>query len=83
MRYFNTHGPVEIEQHIGIQNIARLNFGRSSSFNIAYQQRLNGFSLDELINMIAEYTTESGQHFESDALTMLHKQTAGHPLPRS
>jgi len=51
---------------IGIQNIARLNFGRSSPFNIAYQQRLNGFSLEEVQRMMAQYT-------------MLHEQTAGHP----
>jgi len=65
---------------IGIQNIARLNFGRSSPFNIAYQQRLNGFSLDELCDMIAQYMAESGQHFEPDVVTMLHEQTAGHPF---
>jgi len=65
---------------IGIQNIARLNFGRSSPFNIAYQQRLNGFSPNELRDLIAQYTAESGQHFEPDALTMLHEQTAGHPF---
>ena len=37
---------------IGIQNIACLNFGRSSPFNIAYQQRLNDFTLDEVRDMI-------------------------------
>jgi len=65
---------------IGIQNIARLNLGRSSPFNIAYQQRLNGFSLDEVREMMAQYTAESGQQIEEDALTMLYEQTAGHPF---
>ncbi|MCB0064175.1 MAG: AAA-like domain-containing protein, partial [Caldilineaceae bacterium] len=65
---------------IGIQNIARLNFGRSSPFNIAYQQRLNGFSPAELETMMAQYTAETGQHFTPDALSLLHEQTAGHPF---
>ncbi|MEM7125089.1 MAG: AAA-like domain-containing protein [Chloroflexota bacterium] len=65
---------------IGIQNIARLNFGRSSPFNIAYQQRLNGFSSDELNDLIGQYSAESGQQFEPDALAFLYEQTAGHPF---
>lgn len=65
---------------IGIQNIARLNFGRSSPFNIAYQQRINGFSLDELADLLAQYTAESGQRFDPDTVEMLHEQTGGHPF---
>ena len=65
---------------IGIQNIARLNFGRSSPFNIAYQLRLNGFSVAQLTDLLAQYTAESGQRFEPDTLAMLHDQTAGHPF---
>ncbi|MBV7329805.1 ATP-binding protein [Chloroflexi bacterium TSY] len=65
---------------IGIQNIARLNLGRSSPFNIAYQQRLNGFTFDEVQEMMAQYTTDTRQVFEPDALSMLHEQTAGHPF---
>ncbi|MEM7537572.1 MAG: AAA-like domain-containing protein, partial [Chloroflexota bacterium] len=65
---------------VGIQNIAKLNFGRSSPFNIAYQLRLNGFSFDEVQGMMAEYTEESGQSFEPKALTLLHEQTMGHPF---
>ena len=65
---------------VGIQNIAKLNFGRSSPFNIAYQLRLNGFSFDEVQGMMAEYTEESGQSFAPEALTLLHEQTMGHPF---
>ncbi|MFZ4661508.1 MAG: AAA-like domain-containing protein [Caldilineaceae bacterium] len=65
---------------IGIQNIARLNFGRSSPFNIAYQQRLDDFTLAELQAMIEQYSTETGQPFAPDVLTLLHEQTGGHPF---
>lgn len=65
---------------IGIQNIARLNFGRSSPFNIAYQQRLDGFTLAELQEMMAQYTAETGQAFTDEALALLHEQTGGHPF---
>jgi len=65
---------------IGIQNIARLNFGRSSPFNIAYQQQIDLFSSDEVTDLIAQYTAESNQNFEPDTLLMLHKQTEGHPF---
>lgn len=65
---------------LGIQNIARLNFGRSSPFNIAYQQRLDGFTLAELQEMMAQYTTETGQNFTPEALALLHEQTGGHPF---
>ncbi|MEM7534371.1 MAG: AAA-like domain-containing protein [Chloroflexota bacterium] len=65
---------------IGIQNIAKLNFGRSSPFNIAYQLRLNGFLSEEVENLIGQYTSESGQQFEPEAIDVLYEQTAGHPF---
>ncbi|MEZ4869085.1 MAG: AAA-like domain-containing protein [Caldilineaceae bacterium] len=65
---------------IGIQNIARLNFGRSSPFNIAYQQRLKGFTPDELQNLLAQYTAETGQPFMAEAVDLLYEQTGGHPF---
>ena len=65
---------------IGIQNIARLNFGRSSPFNIAYQQRLDGFTLDELQTLLAQYTAETGQPFSPETVALLHEQTGGHPF---
>jgi AAA-like domain len=65
---------------IGIQNIARLNFGRSSPFNIAYQQRLEGFTLAEIEELLAQYTAETSQPFTPDAQALLYEQTAGHPF---
>lgn len=65
---------------IGIQNIARLNFGRSSPFNIAYQQRLDDFTLAELQAMMEQYSIETGQSFVAEALSLLYEQTGGHPF---
>ena len=65
---------------IGIQNIARLNFGRSSPFNIAYQHRLADFSLDEVRDLLGQYTTETGQPFGAGVIEKLYEQTAGQPF---
>lgn len=65
---------------IGIQNIARLNFGRSSPFNIAYQQRLADFTLAEVQALLAQYTAETGQAFTPATQLLLHEQTGGHPF---
>ncbi|MFN8446387.1 MAG: AAA-like domain-containing protein [Caldilineaceae bacterium] len=65
---------------VGIQNIARLNFGRSSPFNIAYQHRLEEFSLDEVRELLAQYTDETGQDFANGVIEKLYEQTAGQPF---
>lgn len=65
---------------VGIQNIARLNFGRSSPFNIAYQHRLEDFSLAEIRDLLGQYTAETGQPFAAGLVEKLHEQTAGQPF---
>ena len=65
---------------VGIQNIARLNFGRSSPFNIAYQHRLEDFSLDEVRDLLGQYTAETGQPFAAGVIEKLVEQTAGQPF---
>ncbi|MEZ4730375.1 MAG: AAA-like domain-containing protein [Caldilineaceae bacterium] len=65
---------------VGIQNIARLNFGRSSPFNIAYQHRLADFSLPEVRDLLGQYTAETGQPFAAHVVDRLHEQTAGQPF---
>ncbi|MBV7336516.1 AAA-like domain-containing protein [Chloroflexi bacterium TSY] len=65
---------------IGIQNIARLNFGRSSPFNIAYQHRLADFTLFEVKDLLTQYTSETEQEFEPGIVERLHEQTSGHPF---
>lgn len=65
---------------VGIQNIARLNVGRSSPFNIAYQHRLEPFSLAETQELLAQYTAETGQPFAPGVIEKLHEQSAGQPF---
>lgn len=65
---------------VGIQNIARLNFGRSSPFNIAYQHQLEDFSLVEVRDLLGQYTAETGQPFAERVIERLYEQTAGQPF---
>jgi energy-coupling factor transporter ATP-binding protein EcfA2 len=65
---------------VGIQNIARLNVGRSSPFNIAYQHRLEDFSLAEVRDLLGQYTAETGQPFAIGVVERLHEQTRGQPF---
>ena len=65
---------------VGIQNIARLNFGRSSPFNIAYQHRLEDFSLDEVRDLLGQYTAETCQAFAPSVIEKVYEQTAGQPF---
>ncbi len=65
---------------VGLQNIATLNMGRSSPFNIARQARLAGFTLDEVRDLFAQYSAESGQGFAPGVIEEIVYQTAGHPF---
>ena len=65
---------------VGIQNIARLNFGRSSPFNIAYQHQLEDFSLVEVRDLLGQYTAETGQPFAERVIERLYEQTTGQPF---
>jgi len=65
---------------IGLQNIATLNLGRSSPFNIARQVRLHSFTLAQVTDLLGQYTTESGQPFTPEATAALYDLTAGHPF---
>lgn len=65
---------------IGIQNIAQLNFGRSSPFNIAYQHRLEGFTSTEVRELLDQYTAETGQPFAADLIEQMYEQTGGQPF---
>ena len=65
---------------VGIQNIARLNFGRSSPFNIAYQHRLANFSATQVGELLMQFTEESGQGFDDGTIDWIHQQTGGQPF---
>ena len=65
---------------VGLQNIATLNLGRSSPFNIARQVQLADFTLDEVRDLMGQYTIESSQSFAPGILEELYHQTSGHPF---
>ena len=65
---------------IGLQNIATLNLGRSSPFNIARQVRLHNFTVAQVQDLIGQYTAETGQAFDAATIVELHNLTAGHPF---
>ncbi|WP_343426960.1 AAA-like domain-containing protein [Candidatus Amarolinea dominans] len=65
---------------VGLQNIATLNLGRSSPFNIAHQLRLEGFSPDEVRQLLADFTVETGQGFAVGIVEEIHRLSGGHPF---
>ncbi|ETW92887.1 MAG: hypothetical protein ETSY1_41665 [Candidatus Entotheonella factor] len=65
---------------VGLQNIATLNLGRSSPFNIARQVEVPVFSSAEIHLLFEQYTAESGQGLTEDAIASIQQQTGGHPF---
>ena len=66
---------------IGIKNIIQLNYDRSiSPFNIQQEFHLPNFTLEQVQELLAQYTVEVGQAFTLEVITAIHKQTAGQPV---
>jgi len=65
---------------IGIQNIATLNLGRSSPFNIARELQVSPFTLTQVQELMNQYTTETGQIFENGIIEEIHRLTNGYPF---
>ncbi len=65
---------------IGIQNIATLNLGRSSPFNIARQIQLPSFTLAQVQALFEQYTVETGQTFATGVREEIHALTGGQPF---
>ena len=66
---------------IGVKSIAQLNYDRSiSPFNIQDEFFLQNFSLQQVQELMAQYTAETGQSFSPDVIEAIHKQTAGQPF---
>ncbi|MEZ4862440.1 MAG: AAA-like domain-containing protein [Caldilineaceae bacterium] len=65
---------------IGIQNIAKLNLGRSSPFNIANQLALPNFSSVQVAELLAQHTQETGQHFAPEVIDAIVRLTDGYPF---
>jgi hypothetical protein len=62
---------------VGIRNITKLIVGGVSPFNIADQVDLPPFSLKNVRDLYAQYTTETNQPFLEAAVKKIYKETAG------
>ena len=66
---------------VGVKSIAQLDYDRSvSPFNIQDEFRLPNFTLEQVRELLEQYTAEVGQAFAPEAIDILHKQTAGQPF---
>ena len=66
---------------VGVKSIAQLNYDRSvSPFNIHDDFALSNFTLDQVRELLGQYTDETGQAFVSEVIESIHKQTGGQPF---
>ena len=66
---------------IGVKSITQLNYDRSiSPFNIQDEFHLPNFTLEQVRDLLGQYTREVGQPFVPEVIESIHKQTAGQPV---
>ena len=66
---------------VGVKNITQLNYDRSvSPFNIQDEFALPNFTLEQVGELLSQYTAEGGQPFTPETIEAIHKQTAGQPV---
>lgn len=66
---------------VGVKNIIQLNYDRSiSPFNIQDEFHLPNFTLEQVTELLQQYTEEIGQGFAPEVVASIHKQTAGQPV---
>ena len=66
---------------VGVKNITQLNLNRSiSPFNIQDEFTLPNFTLEQVRELLAQYTDEVGQAFAPEVIESMHRQTAGQPF---
>ena len=66
---------------VGVKNITQLNYDRSvSPFNIQDEFALPNFTLEQVGELLTQYTDEVGQPFTPETIEAIHKQTAGQPV---
>ena len=66
---------------VGVKSIAQLNYDQSiSPFNIQDEFHLPNFTLEQVQELIGQYTEEVGQSFIPEVIESIHKQTAGQPV---
>ena len=66
---------------IGVKSIAQLDYDRSvSPFNIQDEFRLPNFTLEQVRELLGQYTDEIGQAFAPEVIESIYRQTAGQPV---
>ena len=66
---------------IGVKSITQLNYDRSvSPFNIQDEFHLPNFTIEQVNELLGQYTAEVGQTFAPEVIESIHKQTAGQPV---
>ena len=66
---------------VGVKSITQLNYDRSiSPFNIQDEFNLPNFTLEQVRELLGQYTEEVGQEFAPEVVDSIHKQTAGQPV---
>ena len=66
---------------VGVKNIAQLNLDRSiSPFNIQDEFTLPNFTVEQVSELLEQYTHEVGQAFAPEVVENIHRQTAGQPF---
>ena len=66
---------------VGVKSIAQLNYDRTiSPFNIQDEFDLPNFTLEQVQELLGQYTEEVGQAFVQKVIESIHKQTAGQPV---
>ena len=66
---------------VGVKSIRQLNYDRSiSPFNIQDEFNLPNFRLEQVRELLGQYTTEVGQAFTPEVVKTLYTQTGGQPF---
>ena len=66
---------------VGVKSITQLNHsGTISPFNIQDEFNLPNFTLEQVQELLDQYTAEVGQVFVPAVIESIHKQTAGQPV---
>ncbi len=66
---------------VGVKSITQLNLDRSiSPFNIQDEFILSNFTLDQVRELLTQWTDEVGQTIDPDVIENIHRQTAGQPF---
>lgn len=66
---------------VGVKSIIQLNLNRSiSPFNIQDEFALPNFTIEQVRELLTQYTDEVGQTFTPEVIESIHQQTAGQPF---